>query len=151
MEQQKIFNIIFSFVSIVVIYFLIEISKKEETTFQFVTIYEYDNNDSLTIENIEKEIKKQKILFPDIVLRQAILETGYLKCKDCSLDNNNIFGFRYKNEYLKFDYWQQSVQYYKWWQSKKYKEGDYYKFLDNYYAEDVNYIKKLKIIKNESI
>ena len=28
----------------------------------------------------------------DIVLRQSIQETGWYNCKNCSMDNNNIFG-----------------------------------------------------------
>lgn len=146
-EQYKIFNVFFGIFLITNIYFLIA-SYNKETEINFITLYNYDNdlNDSLTIDNVRKEIEKQKILFPDIALKQAILETGYLNCTDCSLDKNNLFGFRYKGEYLKFDYWQQSVQYYKWWQSKKYKEGDYYLFLSKFYAEDAYYIQKLKRI-----
>jgi len=82
----------------------------------------------------------------DIVLRQSILETGWYKCKDCSLDNNNLFGFiSSKGGYMKFDTWQESVKEYSVWQHRFYKSGDYYAFLQRIgYAEDKTYINKLK-------
>lgn len=81
----------------------------------------------------------------DIVLRQSILETWWYKCKNCSLDNNNLFGFLYKGKYLKFDTWEDSVKYYHWWQEQLYKGGDYYAFLKRIgYATEPTYINRLK-------
>jgi len=83
----------------------------------------------------------------DIVVRQSVVETGWYKCTKCSLDKNNLFGFFYKGKYLEFETWQESVKYYYWWQSKLYKGGDYYEFLKRIgYAEDPNYIYKLKTV-----
>lgn len=83
----------------------------------------------------------------DIVVRQSVVETGWYKCTNCSLDKNNLFGFFYKGKYLEFETWQESVKYYYWWQSKLYKGGDYYEFLKRIgYAEDPNYIHKLKTV-----
>lgn len=90
------------------------------------------------------------ILHPNIVMKQVILETGHLKCTNCSLDHNNIFGFRYKKEYLEFDNWVDSVIYLKKWQIRKgYVKGEnYYDFLvDVGYATDSIYINKVKEIK----
>jgi len=64
-----------------------------------------------------------------IVVAQSILETGWYKCKHCSLDHNNLFGFRVNGEYLKFSHWKHSVDYYKSWQRRHYSGGDYYEFL----------------------
>ena len=91
----------------------------------------------------------------EIVVAQSVLETGWYKCESCSLDYNNLFGFKYKGEYLKFEHWKMSVIYYKDWQRKLYKGGDYYEFLKcidfgngcHTYAEDMNsYIQKLEEI-----
>jgi flagellum-specific peptidoglycan hydrolase FlgJ len=84
----------------------------------------------------------------EIVLRQSILETGWFKSYNCRV-RHNLFGFwnSSKQEYFKFDRWQESVNYYVRWQKRKYKNGDYYTFLTNIgYATDPEYIKKLKSI-----
>jgi hypothetical protein len=38
-----------------------------------------------TIEEIKNELVKQEVKHADIVLRQVILETGWLSCTKCSL------------------------------------------------------------------
>jgi hypothetical protein len=106
-------------------------------------------NDSLSLENVYNYLKCLNIQYFDIVFAQCILETGHLKSKNC-IENNNLFGFRYQNEYLKFDNWKQSCMYYYCWQSNKYKGGDYFDFLEQVgYASDNDYKVKLKsILKN---
>ena len=100
----------------------------------------------LTIRSLRLEIAKNGIKHPRIVLRQAILETGWLKSYNCT-ERNNIFGFR-TSEYLVFDSWQDCVRYYKDWQDRKYKGGCYYDFLVSVgYASDKSYCDKLKQIK----
>jgi len=94
---------------------------------------------------------------PEIVTRQAILETGGFECRNCSLDRNNIFGFRYEGKYLRFPSWRESVDYYLRWQRKYYDGRDYYDFLECIwkhrdgrcarYASDPDYVDKLKRIK----
>jgi hypothetical protein len=99
----------------------------------------------LTMENVQAEIELLGIQHPDIVLRQVVAETGWLKCKHCSLKFNNIFGFATNSGYLKFEHWTEAVAYYKRWQDKYYKGGDYYQFLiDIHYATGQNYINFLK-------
>lgn len=102
----------------------------------------------LTPENVYAQLEKYDIKHPEIVLRQSILETGWYECQYCSLQHNNIFGFRYKKKYLEFDNWVEAVKYYKKWQEKRYKGGDYYVFLKSIgYATSKTYISKLKSIK----
>jgi len=99
---------------------------------------------ALTLKNIKRELKRIGVKHSDIVIKQVRLETGNLKY----LRNNNLFGFRGNNGYLKFETWQDAVQYKKEWQDKKYKGGDYYDFLVKVkYASDSTYIKKLKQMK----
>ena len=103
---------------------------------------------SQTPSEVYREILRQEIKSPEIVLKQSLLETGHYKCKNCSMDKNNIFGFRYKGEYLKFNHWRRSVYYYRGWQKRKYKGGDYLTFLKEVgYATSKTYIEKLKQIK----
>ncbi len=100
-----------------------------------------------TVEEVRQEIATQGIHHADIVLKQSILETGWYKSYSCKT-RNNLFGFRYRGRYLEFATWQDSVAYYCRWQSRKFKGGDYYTFLKSVgYAEDTEYINKLKSIK----
>lgn len=97
------------------------------------------------------------IQHPDIVTKQAIKETGHFNCDNCSLDHNNLFGFQYKKKYLRFNTWQESCDYYLWWQNKHYQGQDYYDFLNCLwkhsdgtcarYATDPNYTNDLKSIE----
>lgn len=109
-------------------------------------------SNELTLKNLYQEMVNQGIKHPDVVLRQAILETGWFKSYSCR-KRNNLFGFWYKNKYIVFDSWKESVSYYKEWQDRHYKENiNYYDFLvKRGYAEDPKYISKLKAIKIERI
>lgn len=103
---------------------------------------------TLSVENLKIALENAGVQHADIVLRQAILETGWFKCTKCSLSRNNIFGFWYKKQYIKFDNWKDCVAYYKRWQDRHYSGGDYYVFLKKVgFATDPNYVKRLKSIK----
>lgn len=107
--------------------------------------------DSFTVEDFILELRVQKVKFADIVLRQAILESGWFT-SDIWINNNNPFGFYYNEKYLKFNNWKASICYYKQWQNKWYKKGDYYEFLTTInYAEDDCYIEKLKQINLDNL
>jgi hypothetical protein len=87
-----------------------------------------------------------------IVFQQVLKETGHLKCTSCSLDQNNLFGFRFNHKYLEFETWKDSVDYYERWQIRKgLKSGeDYHEFLVRKWgAPDMinKYIPRLKRIK----
>lgn len=111
---------------------------------------------SQTVDSVYKELVKQGIKNPKIVLAQSIEETGWYKCINCSLSRNNIFGFWYKKKYLEFNTWQESVGYYARWQNRHYTESsyeDYYEFLiKRNYASNPKYISNLKkIVKSLNV
>jgi flagellum-specific peptidoglycan hydrolase FlgJ len=86
------------------------------------------------------------IKHPKIVYAQYIQETGGCKSKACT-EKNNLFGFMYKGKIMFFESKLDCVLYYKRWQQRKYKGGDYYQFLiDINYASDPLYIQRLKQI-----
>ncbi len=104
---------------------------------------------------VYNELILQEVKHPEIVLKQAILETNSGQT-GVGKTHNNKLAFRTKSGYIKFDNWQQSVVYYKQWQDKHYKEGDYYQFLSCMYkvngqcvsySTSKEYINKLKSIK----
>lgn len=115
---------------------------------------------SQTKDEVYTELIRQGVKHPKVVLAQTIKETGWYKCKDCSLDHNNLFGLQYKGKYLEFNTWQESITRYKVFQDKRY-DGikDYLEFLDCIwlhrdgscarYATSKNYTEELKEIINQ--
>jgi uncharacterized FlgJ-related protein len=108
----------------------------------------------LYLEIIENDIKH-----PDIVLAQAILESGYLSSQ-IFIENNNLFGMRFPERrptvalsenrgYSVYDCWTDSVKDYKLFQEFLFKRkektrDEYFDYLDRIYAEDSNYVPFLK-------
>lgn len=109
-----------------------------------VVRFEFKENKFDTAE-LRKEIISLDIKHPNIVYAQAKLETGNFKSK-LFLNQCNLFGFKNKKgKWMTFEDWKSCCKYYKTWQEKRYKGGDYYQFLVKVnYAEDINYIEKVK-------
>ncbi len=84
----------------------------------------------VTADKVCAYIIKLGIEHPEIVLKQSVLETGWYNSKFL-MSKNNLFGFRYKGKYLRFETWKKSVEYYKRWQKRHYTDPneDYYAFL----------------------
>lgn len=105
-------------------------------------------------EVLYKTLKHYDFPNPAIITAQAILESGNFKSRLC-LENYNLFGLYNSNkmEYFKFDSWISCVFAYRKYILNKYKEGeDYYGFLQRInYAEDPNYISKVKTLENKII
>ncbi len=88
------------------------------------------------------------IKHPEIVLKQAILETGWFTSK-LLMKRNNLFAFRATKKYMRFETWHASVDYYKKWQLTYYTnpKENYYLFLQRKkYARNPDYVKTLKRI-----
>lgn len=77
-------------------------------------------------EKILLQILEADIKFPLIVLKQAIHESGNFN-SPAAKHRNNIFGWR--NGRMRFRSFSDCIIFYKTWQDKYYKGGDYYKFL----------------------
>jgi len=104
-----------------------------------------------TKEEVYKYITESEIKHPDIVYKQVLYETGHLKCYPCSLQHNNLLGFRLHHKHMDFNSWQESIDYYIGWQKRrKYSEDEnYYVFLKRVWgAPDMTrYVSILKNIK----
>lgn len=95
-------------------------------------------------------MKVVEMQYPEIVLKQAKLETGNFKAPRF-IKYNALFGFQTSDtDVIKYKSWKESVIAYKAWQMKRLKTNeDYYQFLIRvHYATDSNYIKKLKQFKD---
>ena len=125
---------------------------KEELQAEEETIEASWGTRQLNIDNLYEELLNQQIDYPEIVLAQALLETGHFESFSCR-ERNNLFGLTKRDgTYMTFPHWTYSVAAYKKY-IQKYKEvpEDYYKYLERLgYAEDSAYIEKVKHIhKNE--
>lgn len=99
----------------------------------------------LTIPNLYKEIIRNGILYPKIVLAQAILETGWFRSSVCR-NKHNLFGLTNPRtgKYYEFNHWTESVRAYYTKVQYKYKSGNYLLWLVEIgYAEDKDYITTL--------
>ncbi len=101
----------------------------------------------LLMDSVFNYICLSKIVHKDIVMKQVIWETGWLK-GEFLMSRNNLFGFRHK-EYLKFSNWKESVDYYEKWQAKYYTNPNenYFDFLVRIRYSNSRYPGHLKSIK----
>lgn len=99
---------------------------------------------ALTIPNLYEEIRRNGILYPKVVLAQAILETGWFRSPVC-LDKHNLFGLTNPRtgKYYEFEHWTESVRAYYTKVQYKYKreDGNYLLWLKKIgYAEAPDYV-----------
>ena len=100
-----------------------------------------NNLPELTIPNLYKEIIRNGILYPKIVLAQAILETGWFRSSVC-MNKHNLFGLTNPRtgKYYEFNHWTESVRAYYTKVQYKYKGGNYLLWLEEIgYAENPMY------------
>ncbi len=109
-----------------------------------------NNLPALTIPNLYEEIRRNGILYPKVVLAQAILETSWFRSPVC-LDKHNLFGLTNPRtgKYYEFEHWTESVRAYYTKVQYKYKGGNYLLWLrDIGYTEAPIYIQSLwRILK----
>ena len=100
-------------------------------------------------DSIFNELVNQKILFPELVIKQVIIETNHLKSDIC-INNKNLLGIKYIKQPLSIGKLNGHAKY------KSYKDciKDYKRLqqyylnnIQNKYAEDKNYTKLLTQIK----
>jgi flagellum-specific peptidoglycan hydrolase FlgJ len=116
----------------------------------------------LTHSALRGMLYQENIIMPEIVLKQAILESGNFTSQLCK-EQNNIFGMKYARQrktmaigrtpagYAIYRSWQDAVKDYKYFQEFYQSRGrdlkDYYSFLRSIgYASDPRYEAKLKSI-----
>lgn len=124
------------------------------------------NENSFSEDKLIKELDRLNFKFPHIVLAQSILETGNFT-STIFKENHNLFGMKQARVRLNtakgthrghafYNNWVESVIDYGFYSSRylsKLKtEKDYFQYLSEYYAEDVNYVNRLReIIKREGL
>jgi hypothetical protein len=118
-------------------------------------------DDNVTKEKLYEQIIKFGIKFPDIVFAQAMIESGELTSK-LFKTANNMFGMRFPSirettaqgkttsGYSRYEDWNFGVYDYFLWQDHMLRNRDeitksqYFSLLGRVYAEDPNYVSKVK-------
>lgn len=156
--KQRVFNILISFVvgvlgAIQVHSYLKEDEPPEIKEVCMVSEEQPDFFSKSPQEGLMEALEYYGVEYPQIVYAQAILETGHFR-SDLCLNGNNLFGLynSKKHRYYTFDHWTESVVAYLNYVQYRYKPpNDYYKFLSDIgYAEDPDYINKLKVIVSKN-
>ena len=125
-----------------------------------------DTTRTFTQERMVQLMKDLNVKYPHIVMAQSLIETGNFESKIFK-ENNNLFGMKqartrvntakgtqYRHAY--YDSWQESVYDYAFYQcrylSSLHTEDEYLNYLSRSYAEDPNYVSKIKsLIKKEDL
>jgi flagellum-specific peptidoglycan hydrolase FlgJ len=138
----------------------IHFSEKINKELMAIIINDSQEKDKFTFNSFKNYLKELNIKYPHIVMAQAILETNNFQ-SHIFKENHNLFGMKVAtrrpttnkgedNGHAYYNNWRESVQDYAFY-SAVYLNGlnseeDYFTFLSQYYAEDPNYIDKLKNI-----
>lgn len=134
----------------------------EET--RAIIINEADKENQFTEAKLKEYVLELNLKFPHIVLAQAYIETGNFTSKIFK-ENNNCFGLKQakqrpctalgtENNHSYYGNWKSSVQDYALYQARYLSgiktESEYLDYLGQNYAEDPNYVTKLKTIINKN-
>jgi len=126
------------------------------------TVVQLSSSDRrLSYKELYSKIKELNISNPDIVMSQAIVETGHFK-SSIFIENNNLFGMKeaknrpttaigQNNGHAVYENWEQSVMDYALYQSKylsRFSEKEYLEYIKQNYAEDGRYVDTLLKVKN---
>lgn len=142
-------------------YILLHPQEKEVVVVKHKVVYLPKSKD-FSEDLLKKEIAKYSFRFPEIVYAQAVLECGF---SSHNFKNyNNLFGMKVAKSRLttaksvkgtshaSYDTWRLSVTDRALFETSFLRglktEEDYYKYLGDNYASDVNYVNKLKSIVN---
>lgn len=125
-----------------------------------IIIKESNEKNAFNPDRLKAYILELNIKFPHIVYAQAKLESGEFK-SHIFRENNNFFGMKVatkrpttnkgeENGHAYFDTWKDCVVDYALYQAQYLSdlktESEYYEYLRQNYAEDPNYVDKLKKI-----
>ena len=132
--------------------------QKIYTTIECKPIIIKESKDSFNTIEFKQYLDDINIKFPKIVYAQAILETNNFT-SSVFKTNNNLFGIRQSTQrastqkdvigdYAFYNTWKESVLDYALFSatylSKIETEDEYFQYLSQHYAEDKNYVSKLK-------
>jgi len=160
MGNFKIFLIIISIMIFTIGILTCAIPTKETFITEEARIILIKEQNEFSETKLKEYLIELNIKFPNIVLAQSKLESFNYKSK-IFIENNNLFGMKISSRrpttalgeesgHAFYSNWRQSVLDYAFYQAtylRKVKtESEYFQYLSANYAEDSNYVAKLKKI-----
>lgn len=130
----------------------------EET--KAIILREADKENEFTPEKLKAYILELNIKYPHIVMAQAEIETGHFTSQIFK-ENHNLFGMKVatkrpttnkgeENGHAYYENWKESVVDYAFYSAQYLSdlktEKDYLQYLSQSYAEDTNYVAKIRKI-----
>lgn len=159
--MRKYIIIILSSLLLSPLFAIILLKPKEVVVVKYKVVYLPKSKD-FSEKLLKEEIAKYSFRFPEIVYAQAVLECGFSSHN--FKKHNNLFGMKVAKSRLTtarsakgtshacYDTWRLSVMDRALFETSFLRvlktEEDYYKYLGDNYASDVNYVSKLKSIVN---
>ena len=123
-------------------------------------------HDEFSQDKLVEMLKDLNVKFPHIVLAQAKTESGHFK-SGIFFENNNLFGMKEAQRRIStaegtnrnhayYNHWRESVYDYAFYQCRYLSgiksETEYFEYLGASYAEDTQYVSKLKnMVDKESL
>ena len=123
-------------------------------------------HDEFSQDKLVEMLKDLNVKFPHIVLAQAKTESGHFK-SGIFFENNNLFGMKEaqrrittaegtNRNHAYYNHWRESVYDYAFYQCRYLSgiksETEYFEYLGASYAEDTQYVSKLKnMVDKESL
>lgn len=123
-------------------------------------------HDEFSQDKLVEMLKDLNVKFPHIVLAQAKTESGHFK-SGIFFENNNLFGMKEaqrrittaegtNRNHAYYNHWRESVYDYAFYQCRYLSgiksEAEYFEYLGASYAEDTQYVSKLKnMVDKESL
>lgn len=123
-------------------------------------------HDEFSQDKLVEMLKDLNVKFPHIVLAQAKTESGHFK-SGIFFENNNLFGMKEAQRRIStaegtnrnhayYNHWRESVYDYAFYQCRYLSgiksEAEYFEYLGASYAEDTQYVSKLKnMVDKESL
>jgi len=163
-KYRVVFIKIFIIVTSLWFFYFIIFTPKQKEKIEFEKVLLVEEQIKFTEKNLIKLIDRLNFRHPHIVLAQAKLESGNYSSK-VFIENNNLMGMKEakvrinlakgtKNNHAYYDNWVESILCYGYWYStyasKSKTEEQFYNLLGRMYAEDPNYLIKLKSIINNN-
>lgn len=131
-----------------------------------IVLREVNKENEFTPNNLKKYLLELNIKYPHIAMAQATIETGNFTSLVFK-ENKNLFGMKcatrrpstnkgLNNNHAYYNDWKESVQDYAMFVAAYlndiHSESEYFEYLKQNYAEDPNYVTKLKaIIKQNNL
>jgi len=140
------------------VFYYVGLNASLDNLTEYEKIVLIQQNDEFTEDKLIEMLKDLNVKFPYIVMAQAKTESGHFR-SGIFLENHNLFGMKEaqrrittaegtNRNHAYYNHWRESVYDYAFYQCRYLSgirsESEYFSYLGASYAEDTEYVSKLK-------